>query len=616
MRKAFQACGKTVKLVFIVFLVFLGTLFFRSQRIPRCLVTRVTNALSSSNAVVHCESAAFGFRHGLELGAFRVFDPTRRCPLEPVLAADAAVISFFARSVTVSGLRIPRLGDAYYGYSTADMGGAGVLKLPRLPEFRLELVSPSILGVEPARVIAAVDVSPTGAKVADIVLRWPEADGSMRMTGECAIDLVGRRVKGSVAGAARQRYIRPLLETLDVGIALPYFDAFTGVAGPVPAACAWNVDLDTLDFSLDLDLHPVLGAYNAVPLKRVDGAIGIKVGFEHGKSYATTIGPLAAVDRRGGALTGSVVFTGTNGVDRIRFDAKSTLALKDTLDVIGYLNDGVLDCLECPEPPEVSVTGVLYPDVALQSGNDLGGRIAFGEGRLFGIPLRDAVCSYAYRGSEITFDDAVAKGLKGGDISGAARLKVPGLVASNAEFSVDFHYRNGQFGELQGIAGIDFGERRGRLEGDLSLSGPMDGEIVPRLNGSGRIAVTEGHIARMNLFLGLTELLVEHVPGVSAIVDQSDASADFVIENGVIRSDNIVIQGALFSILAKGSYDMAKDALDFTVQVRFLKDENLLGKYLIRPILWPFTKLLLEFRVKGGVKQPDWEYISILDRVL
>lgn len=56
--------------------------------------------------------------------------------------------------------------------------------------------------------------------------------------------------------------------------------------------------------------------------------------------------------------------------------------------------------------------------------------------------------------------------------------------------------------------------------------------------------------------------------------------------------------------------------LDFTVRVTLLKNESLLGKFLIRPILWPFSKLLMEFKVTGGLDAPRWEYISLLDRIL
>ena len=120
----------------------------------------------------------------------------------------------------------------------------------------------------------------------------------------------------------------------------------------------------------------------------------------------------------------------------------------------------------------------------------------------------------------------------------------------------------------------------------------------------------------MKIFLGLTDLIAKQVPGFDKIVTQSEMSCDFTIGGGKISSRNILIEGSFFSISAKGSYDFINDALDFTVRVTLLKNESILGKFLIRPILWPFSKLLLEFKVEGGLDAPKWNYISILDRIL
>ncbi len=120
----------------------------------------------------------------------------------------------------------------------------------------------------------------------------------------------------------------------------------------------------------------------------------------------------------------------------------------------------------------------------------------------------------------------------------------------------------------------------------------------------------------MKLFMGLTDLLANEVPGVDKVVDQSEASATFTIEKGVVRSRDILIEGALFSISARGEYDIANDSLDFVVRVELMRKDSILGKYLIRPVLWPFTKLLLEFKVAGSLDDPKWKYISVLDRIM
>jgi hypothetical protein len=32
--------------------------------------------------------------------------------------------------------------------------------------------------------------------------------------------------------------------------------------------------------------------------------------------------------------------------------------------------------------------------------------------------------------------------------------------------------------------------------------------------------------------------------------------------------------------------------------------------------MWPFSKLLMEFKLFGSLGKPDWKYVSILDRLL
>jgi hypothetical protein len=104
-------------------------------------------------------------------------------------------------------------------------------------------------------------------------------------------------------------------------------------------------------------------------------------------------------------------------------------------------------------------------------------------------------------------------------------------------------------------------------------------------------------------------------PAVSWFTDTTQASCDYTIENGILKTDNVYIEGSLFSIKMYGSLDTTVDKLDFTVRVQFTKKDSIVGK-LLHPLTWPFTKLLLEFRLTGSAKEPEWKYISVIDRVL
>lgn len=613
-----------MKWCFIVFCFYLFTLFFRREHVPGAWVSEVCASFFPTNLVFHCESASFGFLDGFQLRGLRVYDLSRANSIEPAAAAELVSVFPFRRRVRVVGAKFPRLHDGYYELNTfAEPLGNGPIafSFPKIPPFALELERPDILGVAPERVVARVKMKPGRLDFVDVHLDWRDRDRPMALDGWCRVSLDERRVRGKVSGHATQAQIRPLIVALDLPAVLPYMDGFTGVTKPVPATCAWNVNLVNNEFLLDLDLNPQLGRYNGVPMSRADGKIGVHATF--GKDwmrYKTSVGPLSAFDKKGRLLDGKILVKGYRSVREevidLEIDALSELPMTSVLDIINYLNDGTLDCLECETPPEVTVKGRLATDVARQAENDLSGSLSFARGRFFGIPLFDAETAFSYVGHVVSFTNATARGKSGGAVSGSAELSVPGLDREKAAFDIRLDYVNGSVDELAEAFAFDPGEISGKVEGRLSLSGALRTNAPDRLAGAGTVRLEEGHIARMKLFMGLTDLLAKQVPGVDKIVTQSEASCDFTVKDGVIRSDNILIEGSLFSISAKGGYDFLNDELDFTVRVTLLKNESVLGKFLIRPIMWPFSKLLLEFKVEGGLDKPKWKYISVLDRIL
>ena len=135
------------------------------------------------------------------------------------------------------------------------------------------------------------------------------------------------------------------------------------------------------------------------------------------------------------------------------------------------------------------------------------------------------------------------------------------------------------------------------------------------LNGSGHVEIKGGRLMRMKGFRGLLDAMPSVAPAVSWFTDTTQAVSDFTIENGVVKTDNTYIEGSLFSIKMYGQFDVAENKLDYTVRVQFTKKDSIMGK-LLHPLTWPFTKLLLEFRLTGAANDPKWEYVSVIDRVL
>ncbi len=607
---------KTMKWIFIVFCLFLLSLCFRDQKIPADWIVSALGSSLPSNIVFKCDSAAVGFRHGVRVTNIRVYDKEMSDSLRPVLSADSVSVDPILRRVKMVALKVPRLHDGYYQPGNVERNERLQVDLPKVPSFSLSLIRPEILGVAPDRVRAEIKVGRHRIDVSEIHLIWPDIDRRMVLDGYTYVDLDEQRVYGEVKGEARQAHIRPMIVVLDLPTVLPYMDAFTGVTEPVRAGCAWDVNLVNADFKLHLDLHPILGRYNGVPMRQADGVIDVYT-YTRGTNlnYVTTIGPLVAVDPKGRILEGKLSVRGTNDVVDIDFDAKSSLEKGPLLSIVDYLNKGELDCVECITPPEVTVNGTLAVDDWRQADNDLLGTVSFKKGKFFGMPIDDVSFAYAYKGDTVSFSNVSAKGCDGGHYTGTAALHFPGFDPEKATFDSKFDFRDGSLAELSDAFGTDFGGRHGVINGFVELSGPISTNLNPRLNGRGKIRVNDEQISQMKLFMGLTDYLAKNVPGVAGLVNQSQASADFTIVNGVIKSDNIFIEGDVFTIMAKGSYDIANDKLDFTVRLQLLRNDTFLSK-LVRPITFPFTKLLMEFKVTGSVEDPKWQYISVLDRIL
>lgn len=604
-----------VKWFFIIACLFVASLFFREQRLPGSWVDSIVAGVSSTNIVVRCDGASFGFRRGLRFSGVALYDRMRKNVLEPVLSVGDLSVDFLRRRVVAVEFRLPRLPDGYYESGNSERNESVEARLPEFARFKMVLVRPAILGISAEKVSADIESTVSRVDIKNVRIDWPDVDRRMKLEGFTYVDLAEQRVYGEVRGEAKQAHIRPLLVTLDVPVSLPYMDAFTEIEHPVPAFCSWDVNLVNNDFRLKLELEPKMGKYNGVPMRRAAGEISLHV-YTRGDrlNYNTTIGPLKAWDTENRLLDGSVLIRGTNDVVHLDFDVDSGLRLEDALAIADCFDEGALDCLKCESVPQVSVKGTLALDEEYSADNNLSGRVSFDKGVFFGIPVRGVSFDYAYIGDKLSFTGGRAIGKDGGTVTGSAALVFPAFGGGES-FSLDFVYSGGTMNELADVLEMDMGERRGKVDGRIRLSGPLESGAYSRLEGEGSIRITDGRLAQMNLFMGLTEVLAKNVPGIAGMVTQSQASADFRIAGGVVKSNNVLIEGGLVSIKAAGEYDITKDNLDFTVTVQLLKDESIIGK-MVRPVMQPFSKLLMEFKVSGPIENPQWKYISVIDRVL
>ncbi len=596
--------------------VFIASLFFREQALPRSWLKAITDRLSSDEVLIRCDGAAFDLRRGVTLRGIRAYSLDEEKAPKTVAGAAAVSVNPVTRTVKIDGAYYPRLPESYYLPIYTERNAPLELELPDLPTFRLVLTNPDILGLRPARVVSQVAVRRNSISFDDVHVAWPEdAEDRVAEDGFFKIDLASQRAHGEVRGVATQAHIRPLMLALDIPSAMPYFDAFTEVPNPVVSAGEFDVNLINNDFRMKLDLRPDMGKYNGVAMSRAEGRLDLDV-KTRGTNLFVRFGvdlPVA-LDPKGRQLSGGLGLTMTNDVVRLDFNAVSKLNLPDILGIVDVVPPSTLDFIKCETAPEITADGHIGTSLADIGWNDLAGGARFWRGSVFGFQTRSLALDWIFSRDSLTLANIRVLGKNGGEVQGSALISMPGFVEEKMTFAARGEMRNGTLDELADIFDLDLEGRDGMVNSQFEISGNLVTNVAASLCGSGTTRITNGHLLQMNLFAGLTKLLAEHVPGVGYIVNQSQASADWKIERGVFTTSNLFIEGGLVSLKGAGSYDIAEDQLDFTFRVQFLKSESLLGT-VIHPMTWPFTKLLLEFKASGSIYEPKWKYISVIDRI-
>ncbi len=617
MAKAARFVWNTIKFVFVGVLIFFLSLFFREQRLPKSWVDAIAERLSTDAMLVSCDDARIGFKRGLTLTGPGAYAINGSNGLEKVAWASSVSLNPLKHELHIRGANYPRLPESYYMPGFSERNEPLEAVLPELPELRLIVEDAAILGIEAKKVTAQLNVRRNLVAFDEIHLEWPGMNQRMQLNGFFRFDLAEQRAHGEVRGLATQALIRPLLEVLDIPSAMPYFDAFTEVPSPVTSFGEFDVNLVNNDFHMRLDLRPELGRYNDVPMSRAEGVIELGTQIRGTNcSVRLKVELPMALDTKGRQLFGSLGVNLTNEFVRLDFNAVSKLEFNDIMHIADFMDPEtlayVVDCETAPEITAVGHTGTCAED---SGWNALAGSGRLWRGSVMDFKVRNLSFDYEFNNETLSFLNVRGTGKDGGDVQGEAKVLMPGFDEDKMRFTMHFDHKGGTLDELADVFGMDLEGKKGILDSTIELEGAIGTNVLSTLTGSGSVRVREGHLLQMKLFAGLTELLADWVPGVGYIVNQSQLSADFTASNGVFRTENLFIEGGLVSIKGWGSYDAGGDELDMTVRVQLLKEQTLLGT-IIHPVTWPFTKLLLEFRATGSIEDPEWEYISVLDRIL
>jgi hypothetical protein len=132
------------------------------------------------------------------------------------------------------------------------------------------------------------------------------------------------------------------------------------------------------------------------------------------------------------------------------------------------------------------------------------------------------------------------------------------------------------------------------------------------LSGHGRVNLHDGLLWDIPVVSILSPVLNAVSPGLGNS-RATEASAKFVITNGIIFTDSLEIRSTMTRLEYSGTIDLRQN-VNARVTAQLLRDTWVVGP-LVSTVLWPVSKLF-EYRVTGSLKDPKSEPVYVLPKLL
>jgi len=401
-------------------------------------------------------------------------------------------------------------------------------------------------------------------------------------------NLETRRFQAHIAGTVNPHAIKPVLTPNQQNI-VNWFginepiegDVIVGGVAGNPAIYCYGPVLAT-NFSIQ-----------GVPVQSLKGQLNITNEVMHITG--------ATLTRPEGIARGEVHMAFSN--QTLRLDVDSTLNPRATCQMIGPVVSKFMEPFVLDGPTRLQVKGLL--DYCNFSLNQLEAHV---EAQQFGYDrwvADQATFDLTVRGRRLRFTHAVATAY-GGQFEGNANL-YPVSTDANWRYEVDFDTVNTSIADLLAATlQKPTKELRGTLDGTAQIQGYIGKGTGPLATGSGHADIHGGMLFQTKLFSGLTAILCKVLPDFTLFA-QTDASGDFTIRNSQISSQDIRLQGTVFSVKAAGDYSFQFE-LDYQVEVQLLRGGPIAA--LVRLATLPVTRLL-KFQLTGTFKDPQWSPLNL-----
>lgn len=217
--------------------------------------------------------------------------------------------------------------------------------------------------------------------------------------------------------------------------------------------------------------------------------------------------------------------------------------------------------------------------------------------------------------------DKLAGEIYGGRLSGRVALRLP--EEKPADLDLALNVTNVPYDKLMQGLGDKKAQVTGSFSGTVNLKGhgrDPKGDWHS-LNGSAKIAIAHGHIQRGRVvpqivkILNLPALLQGKVDLANEGLPFDTLSAGLSVKDGVVTTENLILDGPVLKITGAGNYDLTEDRLDAVMAVsplgsytKLLQSIPLFGK-LFAGEREGFTTAL--FEVKGPLQDPKVSYMPL-----
>ncbi|MBI3986734.1 MAG: hypothetical protein HY343_07435 [Lentisphaerae bacterium] len=462
----------------------------------------------------------------------------------------------------------------------------------------VEIQDAQALGVRMERATARFEADRTGVSIrqAQAVVGSAPWQGSVAFTGAC--DFAQQSFQGRVTARMAPRILAPAfkamprlverLESFDFSQGPPRIEAWVKGAWKVPA---W------VELQGHIDAGPFSFQGGAVSKGESDFLLGLS-----STNAFVRFDPLKVTREEGdvrGRLTQDILH------EQMAFNLVSDVDPRVAARWIGPFMVEIVAPFSFQGPVHAAAAGVV--DFADMDQTDISAVV---EGRKVGLwRLVTDECAFHLQvaGERVEVDNLRGK-LAGGPFEGRfTAFAAEGNSPLRYELEGTLH--NADFESLmRAISRETRSTRGGKSSAHLALSGRIGEGQGKTATGEGWVKVSEGQIFQIPLFGGLSDILAKFIPGLGAMMRQTDARADIRVREGKVLSKEILVEGDVLSLNGKGVCSLAGD-LDYDVQVKLLRKHTLAGD-VARLVTFPVSKLL-ECHLGGTLGSPRWRPLRL-----